>query len=153
VTNRLTIDQLPEGCRFRNAAVLGVTVIGSRQDPSQGQSPASGQIRCTERPARRVPNKTEARWLRDNGHGGDWRYEALSWNLSTGIRYTPDWCLFDEVGRLECCVEVKGAHRFGSHGRSRAAYLQAAKEWPGIRFEWWTWKGGAWHRRNDGGVA
>ncbi len=97
-------------------------------------------------PARspRGPNKTEAAYCRDMLGGRDARYEAVSFRLPGGLRYTPDWVVVED-GRIAECHEVKGAYRFHSEGRARLAFETARETWPGIR---WVWarkeRGGRW---------
>ena len=88
------------------------------------------------------PNKTEARYNAEKLAGAG-RYEALTFRLANGHRYTPDWVIVND-GWIEC-HEVKGSHRFHSHQRARLAFDQARVEWPGIVFVWATLqKGGTW---------
>lgn len=87
------------------------------------------------------PNKTEERFRREKLDGRDARYEALTFRLANGHRYTPDWVVFG-VGVM--CVEVKGAYRFGSHGRARLAFDQARSEFPAFGWAWAQWGGKAW---------
>ena len=95
---------------------------------------------------RRQPNKTEARYAAEMLRGLDARYEAVTFRLSNGHRYTPDWVVFDSAGRLSC-HEVKGSYRFHSHGRARLAFDQAALEFPGITWFWATLTSRGWERR------
>lgn len=98
-------------------------------------------------PCKRQPNKTEARYAAEMLRGLDARYEAVTFRLSNGHRYTPDWVVFDSAGRLLSCHEVKGSYRFHSHGRARLAFDQAALEFPGITWFWATLTGRGWERR------
>lgn len=104
----------------------------ARAQLGQAQAPAAQAI--DTRPG---PNKTEAAYRARYLAGLDARYEALTFRLSNGHRYTPDWVVF-EYGRPVECHEVKGAYRFASHGRSRLAFDQARVEFPGLR---WCWNG------------
>jgi hypothetical protein len=96
---------------------------------------------------KRQPNKTEARYAAEMLRGLDARYEAVTFRLSNGHRYTPDWVVFDSAGRLLSCHEVKGSYRFHSHGRARLAFDQAALEFPGITWVWATLTSHGWERR------
>lgn len=98
---------------------------------------------------KRQPNKTEARYAAEMLRGLDARYEAVTFRLSNGHRYTPDWVVFDSAGRLLSCHEVKGSYRFHSHGRARLAFDQAAVEFPGITWFWATLTSQGWERRKS----
>lgn len=95
---------------------------------------------------KRQPNKTEARYAAEMLRGLDARYEAVTFRLSNGHRYTPDWVVFDPDGILLSCHEVKGSYRFHSHGRARLAFDQAAVEFPGITWFWATLTSQGWER-------
>jgi hypothetical protein len=89
---------------------------------------------------RRTPNKTEAEYRRlyldpllEQGKLRAVFYEGLTFRLSAGFAYTPDWVGVHHSGRL-MLVEVKGAYRFGSHNRAQVAFKAAAAEWP--MFDW-----------------
>jgi len=96
---------------------------------------------------KRQPNKTEARYASEMLRGLDARYEAVTFRLSNGHRYTPDWVVFDSAGRLLSCHEVKGSYRFHSHGRARLAFDQAAVEFSGITWFWATLTREGWEQR------
>jgi hypothetical protein len=85
------------------------------------------------RPKRRGPNKIEAeynfRFLEMCG-----MYEAVTFRLSGGSRYTPDWIAF--LGSQMIAVEVKGAYRFGSEGRALTAFKECRARFPRVRFMW-----------------
>lgn len=98
-------------------------------------------------PRRRAPNKTEARYAAEALRGLDARYEALTFRLANGHRYTPDWVVFAD-GRPVSCHEVKGRHRFHSHQRARLAFDQAAAEFPGLTWLWATLTEKGWEKRH-----
>jgi len=82
------------------------------------------------------PNKTEAAYLKRllSVHH-DVRYEALTFKLASGHRYTPDFVvMFD--GMPAECHEVKGSYKLHSHGRARLAFDSARVEFPGIHWVW-----------------
>ena len=86
------------------------------------------------------PNKTEWAYCRNMfppGDGREVRFEAVSFRMANGHKYTPDWVVV-EGGRPVECHEVKGKYRLGSLQRARLAFDQARIEWPGIR---WFWNG------------
>ena len=84
---------------------------------------------------RGVPNKTEAAYRARHLVGKDARYEALTFRMANGHRYTPDWVVMDG-GRPVECHEVKGSYRLGSYQRARLAFDQARVEYPGIVWVW-----------------
>ena len=97
-----------------------------------------------ERPrGRKGPNKTEARYRDERLRGLDARYEALTFRMANGHRYTPDWVVFGADGGIEC-HEVKGAYKLGSHGRARLAFDQARAEFPWFGWVWAAWNGRLW---------
>ena len=99
-----------------------------------------------ERPrGRKGPNKTEATYRDERLRGLDARYEALTFRMANGHRYTPDWVVFRD-GVPVACHEVKGSYRMHSHGRARLAFDQARAEFPGLTWEWTVWNGKVWIR-------
>lgn len=84
---------------------------------------------------RRTPNKTEAHYRLIHFRGLDARYEALTFRMSNGHRYTPDWVVFEE-GRPVACHECKGSYKLHSQQRARLAFDQCAKEFPGLNWFW-----------------
>lgn len=84
---------------------------------------------------RKVPNKTECDYQRHHLHGMDARYEALTFRMANGHRYTPDWVVFTATGNIEC-HEVKGGYALGSEQRARLAFDQARVEFPWIVWVW-----------------
>ena len=83
----------------------------------------------------RVPNKTEAEYQRIHLRGMDARFEALTFRMANGHRYTPDWVVFTTTGNIEC-HEVKGGYALGSEQRARLAFDQARVEFPWIVWVW-----------------
>jgi len=85
------------------------------------------------------PNKTEAEYAAYGlGLKIDLRFQALTFHMKNGLDYSPDWVEFDCDG-LPCrAIEVKGSHRFHSHGRARLAFNQCKVEFPGIEWIWAT---------------
>lgn len=120
---RWTLNDLPANVRSQVLAKLGQVQPQVTQPPPTDTRPD--------------PNKTEAAYRARHLAGQDARYEALTFRLANGHRYTPDWVVFED-GRPVECHEVKGAYRFASHGRSRLAFDQARVEFPGLR---WCWNG------------
>ena len=83
----------------------------------------------------RGPNATETRYRDTHLAGKDARYEALTFHMSNGKRYTPDWVVFD-AGRPVACHECKGSYRLHSHGRAQLAFNQCRVEFPGLEWVW-----------------
>ena len=83
----------------------------------------------------RVPNKTESEYQRLHLQGMDARFEALTFRMANGHRYTPDWVVFTNAGNIEC-HEVKGGYALGSEQRARLAFDQARVEFPWIVWVW-----------------
>lgn len=80
-------------------------------------------------------NKNEAtyqRILMAEFPGCNVMYEPLSFKLDGG-GYSPDFVVFDGPC-IVLVVEVKGAHRFASAGRSHYAFKDAIAKYPSIRF-------------------
>ena len=121
----------------------GKAGVREAQSLEHGAQSIAGESSAGEREGGRQPNKTEARYRAERLRGCDARYEALTFRLRCGHRYTPDWVVFGGGGGIEC-HEVKGAYRFGSHGRARLAFDQAKAEFPGFLWVWATYKGGRW---------
>lgn len=136
---------IPEGytecSRCRMMTKASVCRCGMRlKDEVAREAPA-------EKPPRRPagPNKTEARYAAELLCGLDARYEAITFRMANGHRYTPDWVVF-ENGRPTQCHEVKGSYRFGSHQRARLAFDQAAAEFPGLNWFWATLTKNGWEQ-------
>ena len=95
---------------------------------------------------RRQPTKTEMAYrgevLDRNPAVIGVAYEALTFRLANGHRYTPDWVYW--AGSRLHCVEVKGAYRLGSYQRARLAFDQAAVEWPSFVWIWAERNGQGW---------
>lgn len=80
------------------------------------------------------PNATEAAFNRDilKSCGV---FEAMSFKIAGGHRYTPDFIVQTTSG-IEA-YEVKGSYRFPSEGRARLAFDDAAERYPTIKFYWY----------------
>jgi hypothetical protein len=126
----------------RDRAAIGLSPIDPSNHTPEPQKPLK-QAKESKTKASKQPNPTEERYRRDFLEGLDARYEALSFKLKNGHRYTPDWVVVSELGFLEC-HEVKGAYKFHSQSRARMAYDQCRIEWPAIRWVWATWTGEKW---------
>jgi len=106
--------------------------------PTKPQQPPSSPRKS------RAPNKTETLYRDTQLRGKDARYEGVTFRFANGHRYTPDWVVVTDGGRLEC-HEVKGTYRLQSYQRARLAFDQAMVEWPAAT---WVWaekiKAGGW---------
>lgn len=81
------------------------------------------------------PNKTEADYQRTYLRGIDARYEALTFRMANGHRYTPDWVVFED-GKPIACHECKGGYALHSQQRARLAFDQATVEFTGLVWVW-----------------
>jgi hypothetical protein len=95
--------------------------------------------------AAKVPNKTEADYQRYHLRGMDARYEALTFRMVNGHRYTPDWVVFND-GRPSQCHECKGGHALHSQQRARLAFDQVRVEFPGLMWVWAVKTKDGWKR-------
>ncbi len=93
----------------------------------------------------KVPNKTEADYQRHHLHGMDARYEALTFRMVNGHRYTPDWVVFVD-GRPSQCHECKGGYALHSQQRARLAFDQVRVEFPGLVWVWAVKTKDGWKR-------
>lgn len=135
---RLRIEDLPPKIRQQVEAKL-----------REYDRPASKQD-IPAPPPKRHPTKTESEYARLYLAGKTPLYEALTFRLANGHRYTTDWVYVDGAGRL-VCVEVKGAYKLGSYQRARMAFDQAAIEWPMIKWVWAEKRDGGWQQKTTGG--
>jgi hypothetical protein len=142
--------RLPESeWRERQVNFGGGVVPGAAPCPSgDGAHPdrstrSSASIRV---PRQRHPNATEERWFlsaKARWPGLEIRYEAISFRLNSGAKYTPDFSGWDHGCLLWCC-EVKGSWKFPSHSRSVLALKTAADEWRDVKFFLAMRKDGEW---------
>lgn len=155
---RLKLSDMPDALRRRVEAALasqdGAGRAGSGSPATVGEVGASpgGKVPvrgCVSRSGGvRGPNKSESEYNRLH-LGGKGLYEAVTLRLPGGSRYTPDWVVIGEGGKVEL-HEVKGAYRFGSHGRAVTAFREAVATFPCFVFVWAVrGKGGAWSIRRD----
>jgi hypothetical protein len=93
-----------------------------------------------KKPAIRLPKATKMskpeaeyeRILRMEFPTAEVKREAISFKLDGG-NYTPDFTVW-QGSILVLAVEVKGAYRLHSAGRSHFAYKTAKAAWPHVRF-------------------
>ncbi len=100
---------------------------------SRIQNPEVGILKTGAR--HRGPNKTEADYHRHHLRGLDARFEAVTFRMDNGHRYTPDWVVF-VGGRPFACHECKGGHALHSQQRARLAFDQVRVEFPGLVWVW-----------------
>lgn len=110
-----------------------------RPVPIPAATPAPRQMVTS---AGRQPNKTEELYNRTQ-LGGNGRYEAVTFRLPGGSRYTPDWVTFAPDGRM-VCHEVKGSFRFSSQGRAATAFRECVAAFPDVVFVWGRFKDRDW---------
>ena len=147
----LRLDDLPERLQrqIREGQTPRLTADPGHRGPLVPRPEKTPPVANQPQKTAKGPNKTELRYLRDviKPLGEVGRYEALTFRMANGHRYTPDWVYADQTtGRLTC-VEVKGAYRLYSLQRARLAFDQAKLEWPSITWIWATWTGQEW--RNE----
>lgn len=145
MTTRLHYSDLPPAIladpRNRKALALASK---PPQSPASAVAPVKqGQNRASKP---RGPNKTEARFNREVLFGAG-QYEAITFRLPGGSRYTPDWTLDEPDGRIGC-YEVKGFYRFPSEGRALTAFRECrafcAQHFPVFRFRWFRRSRNGW---------
>jgi hypothetical protein len=114
-------DARPAGCR----------TIDSESAPTRTPAPVAD--RGTR--GQREPNKTESDYRATYLRGLDARYEAVTFRMANGHRYTPDWVVFTD-GRPSQCHECKGGYALHSQQRARLAFDQVRVEFPGLVWVW-----------------
>ena len=70
---------------------------------------------------------------------GEGMYEALKFKVAEKCVYTPDFCVWDEHGKLTC-YEVKGSYPLPSEGRARTAFLACREKYTHVAFRWFKLK-------------
>jgi hypothetical protein len=121
------------GCSLAVAATAPIPPRPATTAPSPALAHVPTPKARTRHP--RGPNATETRYRDTHLAGKDARYEALTFHMSNGKRYTPDWVVFED-GRPVACHEVKGSYRLHSHGRAQLAFNQCRIEFPGLEWIW-----------------
>ena len=143
--SRFKIDDFPPAIQAQIRAQLDgyakpITPPASSLPPLKPATP----LNCHQvpRPAK-GPNKTEADYQRTLLRGKDARFEAITFRMANGHRYTPDWVVFQDGTPVEC-HEVKGAYALHSQQRARLAFDQARTEFPGLKWVWATKTNTGW---------
>lgn len=138
----MRLDDLPEA--YRAQARRQLAAAAARLDLKRKAEPPA-----TRPPRERIgrgPNATESdfnsRFL--DGRG---LYEAVTFRLPGGSRYTPDFAVWDAEGRLTV-YEVKGAYRLPSEGRALTAWREARAAFPLVRFRWFQKEPNGWVERH-----
>lgn len=122
------LDSMSEGTKRLNAHL------------APGVEPAKVDVAVASPKPRggRGPNKTEAEFAMYYLRGKDARYEALTFRMANGHRYTPDWVVWNSERLVLYCYEVKGAHAFHSQRSAKLAFDQAKIEFPWVEWIWAT---------------
>jgi hypothetical protein len=140
----IKIEDLPPRLQEQVRAQLAGEKNVGRRTQDAGRRAALGETeRVTHGAKHRVPNKTETEYQRRHLQGRDARFEALTFRMANGHRYTPDWVVFTATGKIEC-HEVKGGYALGSEQRARLAFDQARVEFPWITWVWAKKSEGSW---------
>ena len=118
-------------CRFRNRKP------NPTPKPKRGkQGKVRAPITITDRES--GMSKPERIFNRDF-LGGRGKYEAITLNLPSGLKYTPDWMICDlepgEDKEIEL-IEVKGNYHLQSHQRAATAFKTATALYPEFSFVW-----------------
>ena len=122
-------DLSPSIVRCMSPADRQALGVQTPEDRIASITPASNRTSKTK-----APTKTEHEY----NHvflAGRGRFEAITFRLANGHRYTPDFITVDQDGQITC-HEVKGAYKLGSYQRARLAFDQARIEWPTLRWVW-----------------
>jgi len=138
------IEDLPPRLQAQVRAQLAndATLAGGLTSvPDSAPTPTPAPAADRGERGHREPNKTEADYRATQLRGMDARYEALTFHMANGHRYTPDWVVFTGDGNIEC-HEVKGGYALGSEQRARLAFDQARVEFP-----WVVW---VWAKKSEG---
>ncbi len=133
---KIMLDDLSGWAKEQVQRKLGLLSAQStpKAVPVQSAGSNTDARKVAIRVKKREPNKTEAEYNRRQ-LGGLGKYEAVSLRLPGGSRYTPDWATVGEGGRITL-HEVKGAYKFGSHGRAATAFRECVAAFPEFSFVW-----------------
>lgn len=113
--------------------------VKTRVEPQSGGKGQLKRLNC------KGQNKLETRYNTERLAGAG-RYEGITFRLSNGHRYTPDWVTSNALATV--CHEVKdGRYRQHSYQRARLAFDQACIEYPSIGFVWVEWNGKTWETK------
>jgi hypothetical protein len=109
--------------------------LAGYSEPAAVPTPSTALPRPLAPRGIKEPNKTELDYQRRHLRGLDARYEALTFRMANGHRYTPDWVVFND-GRPVACHECKGGYALHSQQRARLAFDQVRMEFPGLCWVW-----------------
>jgi len=150
MTPPIRIEDLPPHYQAQARAKLAsekppIGGRGSDEPKSVVRSPKSQPtpsitVHATRKP--RSPNDTEQRFRDTHILNELVHYEALTFRLPGGSRYTPDW-IWWKNDKLHV-AEVKDKHHHPSHNRSRTAFKECAAQFPNVIFHWAHWTGSEW---------
>ena len=137
-----TLSQCPRcgtACPTAPRAAPPSTACPQPVKPQPGTKTKAGGPTKTELEAKRMHCPQDA------------RFEAVTFRMFNGHRYTPDWIWWHD-GRMHC-LEAKGSYKLGSYQRARLAYDQSVVEFTSVSFAWAEHrKDGSW-KVSKGGVA
>ncbi|MFA6152928.1 MAG: hypothetical protein WC716_16520 [Chitinophagaceae bacterium] len=85
------------------------------------------------KPKGKIPTKTEQEF-NDRYLQGKGRFEALTFRMSNGHKYTPDYFIWDGVNQF--VYETKGSYRLHTYQRAKLAFDQCKIEYPMFKFIW-----------------
>lgn len=123
----MTLDLLPPHMRRQAEEQMGIAQATQPTPPTGGTPRMKRKIRV------RTPNKTEAAFNQQFLQGKG-QYEALTFTLPGGARYTPDFIQFTPKGIW--AYEVKGSYKLHSHGRALVAFRVARAHFRDVQFHW-----------------
>ena len=147
----MRIEDLPP----RLQAQVRAQIAGEKNPPSYAKASEGMESRIQNPEVRKPslaptgdrkskrPNKTEVDYQRRHLRELDARYEAVTFRMENGHRYTPDWVVFTD-GRPSQCHECKGGYALGSQQRARLAFDQVRVEFPGLVWVWAVKVKGQW---------
>ena len=116
--------------------------------PAATKSTGTG-IRLAKAPKMNKGELAYHRLLQSEFPGREIRFEGISFRLTSGTRYTPDFTVWNGA-ELLLVVEVKGSFRLGSADRSALAFKETAAAWPFIRFRHASRAGSEWRTTETG---
>ena len=136
MAKKIMLDDLSGWARAQVEQKLGLQRTGGAPQAGNVQahvSTAEGK-KVAIRLNKRVPNKTELEYNRRYLQGAG-KFEAVVLRLPGGSGYKPDWESIAPDGKITF-PEVKGSHRFGSHGRAATAFRECVAAFPEFNFVW-----------------
>jgi hypothetical protein len=130
------LEKMAESASPTMRANIQAALAGPRPPAGPAAPPPSAEKPKTRMPAAKKVSKTEAAYgelLRREFPGKIIRNQDWTARLLSGVRYTPDFTVWDG-STLLLCVEVKGSYRLGSAADSRTRFLTAAVDFPEVQW-------------------